>query len=160
MRLSLPNMWLRAKDDRGLIGGADILLFGVIAFVITALVIINIWNAVDSALVTSSAAREGVRSYVESPSQAEANARGAAAVQRVFDEFGRGGSALPAEIDASGGFLRCEVVTVTARYEASFIKLPGFDAFGPTRTVEASHSERIDAFRSGDFGWGPNGDCT
>lgn len=150
----------RVSDDRGLLGGADILLFGIIAFVVTGLVIINIWNAVDSALVVSSAAREGVRSYVEAPTQAEANARSSAAVQRVFDEFGRGANAHPAEIDASSGFLRCEVVTVTARYEVSFIKLPGFSAFGPTRTVEASHSERIDAFRSGDFDWGPNGDCT
>ena len=43
----------RVSDDRGLLGGADILLFGIIAFVVTGLVIINIWNAVDSALVVS-----------------------------------------------------------------------------------------------------------
>jgi len=137
-------------DQRGATGGFEIIPFGFLIFVLGAVMMINSWTVIDSWMAVSAAAREGARTYVESdPTSAWGDAQ--IAVQGVMDDYGRGGRALPAT-RSSTDYNRCQVVTVTASYDIALINAPFIGSFGSFTTVESSHSERIDPFRSGDFG--------
>lgn len=144
----------RRYDDRGFVAGAEMLIFGVIAFVMGSLLIINVWNVVDSTLAVSAAAREGARTYVEgNPDTARAESE--ARILQVMDDFNRSDRVGVPQVSNPGGFERCSVVTVTASYEVALVTIPLFGQFGTLTEVEASHSGRIDAYRSGNFG----GEC-
>ena len=139
----------RVRDERGAIGGMEMLPLGFLVFVVASLMIVNAWTVVDSWFAVSTAAREGVRVYVESePDEAWPNAR--ARVQQVMDDYGRGDRAI-APAAPEPAFERCNLVTITAGYELAFINLPFVGEFGALATIEASHSERIDPYRSGQF---------
>lgn len=140
----------RLRDDRGAVGGMEMLPLGFLVMVVGTLMMLNAWTVVDSWMAVSSAAREGARVYVESdPADAWPNA--SARIAEVMDDYGRGERAIapdPPEIEA---FARCEVVTVTAGYDLAFITLPFVGGFGSLDTIEARHSERIDPWRAGEF---------
>ena len=144
----------RRHDDRGFVAGAEMLLFGVFAFVMGSLLIINVWNVVDSTLAVSAAAREGARTFTEGdPSTAWAESQ--SRMSEVMDEFNRSDRAVAPTVSTPSGFERCAVVTVTAQYDVALVRIPLFGQFGTLTRVEASHSSRIDGYRSGNFG----GEC-
>lgn len=146
----------RLRDDRGIVAGSDVLLFGFAAIVLTAIVVINAWLVVDTALAVSAAAREGARAFVESDDLTSAENASAAAVGQVLAEYGHTNpsGAQPAQIMIDGGqFRRCAVVTVEASVDVDLVNVPFFGALG-SHTISASHSERIDPFRSGAFDFG------
>ena len=140
----------RIKDDRGVVGGTDVLFFGVVMITFTAMVITNAWLAIDASLAVSNAAREGARTFVESdPTQAQGLSE--AAMNEVMDQYGRDDGSDSHFISIDGGvFARCAVVTTTSNYDIDLISVPLFGSFG-TYTISATHSERIDPFRSGNF---------
>lgn len=142
----------RLTDDRGVAGGSDMLFFGLIMMVFTTLLIVNVWTVIDASLAVSASAREGARTYVESdPATAEGDA--VAAMNRVMQEYGRDARAVTPTF-AGSGFERCAVVSVTAGYDVAFISIPIFGDLGSLTTIEATHSERIDPYRSGEFAGG------
>ncbi len=139
----------RRDDERGAIGGMEMLPLGFLVFVVASLMIVNAWTVVDSWFAVSAAAREGARTYVESPPERawpDAQAR----MQQVMEDYGRGDRAIAPDAPTIE-YERCALVTVTAGYELAFINLPLVGEFGALTTIEASHSERIDPFRSGEF---------
>lgn len=141
----------RRHDDRGFVAGSDMLIFGVLAFVVGSMLIINVWTVIDASLAVSAAAREGARTYVEAdPATAWPEAQDS--MQRVMADYGRADRALITSAPTIGAYERCAVVTITAEYDVALISLPIFGDFGSLTRVDASHSERIDAYRSGDFG--------
>lgn len=151
--MSAPG-WLtrRLKDDRGLAGGGDVLIFGFVMIVFTALVIINGWIAIDTSLAVSAAAREGARTFVESD-EAAAHGDSIAAMNQVMIEYGHANptaTMTPAITIDGDAFQRCAVVTTTASVDIDLLSVPFFGAFG-THTISATHNERIDPFRSGNF---------
>jgi len=140
----------RLRDERGVVAGSDMLLFGFLAFVLSSLVIVNVWTVIDASLAVSSAAREGARTYVESdPNTAWADAR--TAIDDVMSDYGRTNRAVTPNPPAIAAYERCVVVTITVEYDVALINLPLFGDFGSLTRVDASHSERIDPYRSGDF---------
>lgn len=140
----------RALDERGVVAGSDMLLFGFLAFVLSSLVIVNVWSVIDASLAVSSAAREGARTFVEAdPTTAWAESQ--ARIDDVMANFGRTDRAVPLEAPQIDAYERCAVVTVTVEYDLALISLPLFGDFGSLTRIDASHSERIDAYRSGDF---------
>lgn len=140
----------RSADERGVVAGSDMLLFGFLAFVLSSLVIVNVWSVIDASLAVSSAAREGARTFVEAaPDTAWAESQ--ARVNDVMANFGRTDRAVPVEAPQIDAYERCAVVTVTVEYDLALIRLPLFGDFGSLTRIDASHSERIDAYRSGDF---------
>lgn len=144
-----PGKVQRWRHDRGAIGGMEMLPLGFLVFVVASLMIINAWTVVDSWFAVSSAAREGARVYVESPApDAWPNAQ--ARIQEVMNDYGRGDRATT-PVAPQVDFERCSLVTVTAGYELAFINLPFVGGFGALTTIEASHSELIDPYRSGEF---------
>jgi len=140
----------RIRDDRGVLGGADVLLFGLVGVVFTAMVIMNAWLAVDTSLAVSAAAREGARAAVEAPSGMEAASRAETAMRTVMAQYGRD---IPANLSVTvsvPNFSRCAPVTTTVGYEINFLSLPLFGDLG-THTISATHTEIVDPFRSGNF---------
>lgn len=150
--MNLPTA--QATDERGAVGGLEMLPLGFLVFVVSSIMILNAWTAVDSWMAVSTASREGARVFVESdPDEAWPAAR--VRIAEVMDGYGRG-ERLMAPSAPSVAFERCEVVTVRVGYDLAFINLPFVDGFGSLTTIEASHSERIDPYRSGDF----TGECS
>lgn len=138
----------RLQDDRGVLAGADILLFGLIGIVFTSIVILNAWVVVDTSLAVSAAAREGARTFVESePGEAETNSR--AAMEEVMSQYGHDAGDTTFSI-SNTGFTRCAEVTATANQQIDLLFVPIFGDFG-SHTITATHTERIDPFRSGSF---------
>lgn len=140
----------RRSEDRGFVAGAEMLIFGVFAFVMGSLLIINVWNVIDASFAVSAASREGVRTFQEAaPDTAWEASQGR--VMEVLDDYNRSDRALPPQIDADA-FVRCGLVTVTAEYEVALVRIPLFGQFGTMTAVSSTHSGLIDGYRSGDFG--------
>ena len=141
----------RRGDDRGVVAGSDMLIFGVLAFVLGSLLVLNVWAVIDASLAVSAASREGARTYVEAdPATAWADTQ--VRMNEVMTDYGRSDRAVAPSPPLVGAYERCAVVTVTAAYDVALVSLPIFGDFGSLKRVEASHTERIDAYRSGDFG--------
>lgn len=138
-------------DDRGQVAGVEAIPFGVLIFVVGALLVTNAWAVVDAKLAMADASREAVRAYVEAPGAAAAGA----AAQRAADEavagHGRNPGALRLLVHHEGEapFRRCVRVTVTARYAVPALSLPWIGGYGHAFDVAASHSEIIDPYRAG-----------
>jgi len=149
------SAWQRRRnDDRGVVAGSDVLIFGVLAFVFGSLLIINVWAVIDASLAVSAAAREAARTYVESdPNTAWGDAE--ARAREVMADYGR--NSRPIEVNRSAtAYNRCDAVTISVDYSVPLIDIPIFGEFGSLGDVGSSHTERIDAYRSGDF----TGECS
>ncbi len=143
----------RRNDDRGFVAGAEMLIFGVFAFVMGSLLIVNVWNVIDSSLAVSAAAREGVRTFQESnPNDAWSDSQ--ARMAEVMSDYGRSDRYRAPSLPSGGSYERCAVISVTASYDVALVRLPLFGQFGTMTEVSSTHSGRIDAYRSGDFGGG------
>ena len=136
-------------DERGQMGGIEVLPFGFLIFVVGALLIANAWGVVDAKLATDAAAREAARTFVEVVEGDDAAAARAAAIA-AGDEAAAGHGRAPERMDVTveaPSVARCAVVTVIATYEVPAIPLPWIGGFGDGITVRSRHSERIDPFR-------------
>lgn len=138
-------------DDRGQVGGIEVLPFGLLIFIIGSLLIANAWGVVDAKLAVTSAAREAVRAYVEASDGADAQDRAEAAARAAIDGHGRDGAR------ASLGFrhvddqpyARCTRAVVTVSYPVPAIALPFIGGYGDAFDVSARQSEIVDPYRSG-----------
>lgn len=150
VRERIVQLWRqRLNDDRGVVAGSDTLIFGVLAFVLGSLLILNVWAVIDTAFATSAASREAARIYVESDDAGTAWANSQQRAKEVMTDYGRNRATQVTR--TSTGFERCAVVTITVSHDVPFVQLPIFGTFGSLTTITSSHSERIDAYRSGDF---------
>ena len=135
------------RDERGQAGGIEALPFGVLIFVVGALLVASAWAVVDAKLAGVSAAREGARTYVEGDDARSAHAAAVAAAEEAMDNHGRGGG-VTVDIDAPPSFSRCASVQVRASYSVPAVPLPWIGGLGELQ-VSSTHSERIDPFRDG-----------
>ena len=136
------------RDEQGQLAGAEALPFGVLVFLVGVLVVANAWAVVDVKMAVSSAAREAVRAYVESPGGKDPVARADAAARAVIEDMGRDPARLtltPVEAD----FTRCAEVRYEARYPVPFLTVPFIGRFGSGITAVARHAEIVDPYRSG-----------
>jgi hypothetical protein len=140
----------RCEGDRGL-AGVEVLPFGLLVFVVGALLVANAWAAVDAKLAVGVAAREAARAYVEAPSADESRARAVGVGQAVIDGHGRDAQRLRLAFvhEADQPWGRCVRVTVTASYPVPTLTLPWIGGFGDGLVARTSHSERIDPYRAG-----------
>jgi hypothetical protein len=135
------------STERGQAGGIEALPFGVLIFVVGALLVASAWAVVDTKLAVVSAAREAARTYVEGGDTEEARAAATAAAEEAMANHGRAGE-VTVEFDDPASFTRCASVTVRVSYEVPAVPLPWIGGLGTT-TVAARHTERIDPFRDG-----------
>jgi hypothetical protein len=137
----------RCRGDAGFVAGAEVPLYAVLVFVVGMLLLANAWAVIDAKMAVSSASREAVRYLVESNGD---TGGAAAAGSAAFSSYGRDAARLRGpDIAADNGLARCSRVTITYTYEIPALSLPLIGGWGRAFTVEASHSEIIDPFRSG-----------
>ncbi len=136
------------RDESGQIGGVEVLPFGLLIFVVGALLIANAWAVIDAKMAATGAAREATRAYVEAPDQQVAEG----AAERAADDSVRGQGRNPRNLTLSNNnpqFVRCERVFYEARYSVPAITLPIIGGFGRGFTVTGRHAEIIDPFADG-----------
>ena len=135
-------------DERGQIGGAESVAFGVLVLVLGVLGAATAWAVVDTKMAAASAAREAARTYVESDGSPSAWDDAASRGRQAFAGHGRNPSVLdlPRPADQFG---RCGAVTVTASTALELPRLPGIRAVARRVTVRASHTEVVDPYRAG-----------
>lgn len=134
------------RDEAGQIGGVEALIFGVLIFVFGTLVVVNAWGVVDAKFVTSTAAREAVRTFVEART-ASAAADGAQAA--AYEAMGtRPRDRIGVEL-VEGTFERCSRVTMQVSYRVPFIRVPVLGGFGSAFAVASRHTELVDPYRNG-----------
>lgn len=148
------------RSDSGQVGGVEALPFGLLVFVVGALLIANAWAVIDAKLAVDAAARQATRSYVEarvddaegSPAaEREAVAAGMASLQAHGRDPAAATVALTGLEGAGGqaGFTRCARATFTATYEVPALTIPWIGGFGDGIDVVSRHSELVDPYRSG-----------
>jgi hypothetical protein len=134
-------------DDRGVVGGAEVLAFGFLTFVIGALLIANAWGILDAKIAVTAAAREAARAYVEAPSAPAAATAARQAATATMTGHGRNASTMGGPT-LDGTFARCARITASVTYTVPAISLPWVGGFADT-TVVGRHSEIVDPYRSG-----------
>jgi Flp pilus assembly protein TadG len=139
------------RDDRGQVGGIEVLPFGLLIFVVGSLLIANAWGVVDAKLAVTSAAREAVRAYVEAPDSGAAQAEAQAAARTAIDGHGRNGTRARIEFQHLDDrpYARCTRAVVTVSYPVPAIALPFIGGYGDAFEVSARQSEIVDPYRSG-----------
>jgi hypothetical protein len=148
------------ESEAGQVGGVEALPFGLLVFVVGALLVANAWAVVDAKLAVDAAARQAAHTFVESEVGASGSADDAerAAVRAglaALDAHGRDPARATvglSDLDGSGGqagFTRCARATFTATYEVPVLTIPWIGGFGGGFDVSSSHSELVDPFRSG-----------
>lgn len=140
----------RLRDDRGQVGGIEVLPFGFLIFVTGTLLVVNAWAVVDAKLAVTAAAREGARAYVEAPDEATARVVARDRALEALSAHGRGEpTRVEITIDAPEGHGRCRPVTVTVTYRTPALTVPFTGGFGRGLTSTAIHTELVDPYRDG-----------
>ncbi len=148
------------QSDSGQVGGIEALPFGILVFVVGALLVANAWAVVDAKVAVDAAARQATRHYVESevagpghPDDQEQAAvdAGLAALEAHGRDPADATIGLSALTGSGGqsGFSRCARATFTVSYEVPALTVPWVGGFGDGIDVTSSHSELVDPFRSG-----------
>jgi hypothetical protein len=134
--------------DAGFAGGFAGLLFGLLLFVGGTLLAANAWGVVDTKNAAVEAARQAVRTYVQAPDSATAYSQAQLAADQALSGYGRNPSRAQIRV-VSGGFARCERVTIEVSYPAPALVLPFVGRIGTGQAVRAEQSELVDAYRTG-----------
>ncbi|HJV09292.1 MAG TPA: hypothetical protein VJ653_06405 [Acidimicrobiales bacterium] len=133
------------RDESGQ-AGMEVIPFGLLTFVVGALLIANAWAVIDAKMAVSAAAREATRAFVEAAADPEQAAE--AAGRSAIAGFGRNPDRL--ELDKlEGEFNRCETVRYEARYQIPAVRVPFVGGFGSGFTATARHAEVVDPYRTG-----------
>ena len=147
-----PRWPIDWTDDRGQVGGIEVLPFAILIFVIGTLLIANAWAVVDAKLAVNAATRESVRAFVEASSEVAGRERSERIARETLAGYGRN----PAKLELAGpdyqhggGFERCNPVTIRASYPVPALTIPIIGGFGEAFRVSSSHTEIVDPFRSG-----------
>ena len=138
------------RDERGYVGGFEVLPFGFLVFIAGSLLLANAWAVVDGTLAASAAAREATRAFVEAPSADVAAVAAVDAALATVD--GHGHDPARAEVGWPDGarWARCERTTIEVRYRVPTLTVPFIGSFGDGFIeTSGSHTEVVDPYRSG-----------
>ena len=136
------------RDEAGQVAGIEALPFGLLSFVVGALLVANAWAVIDAKIAVSSAAREATRAFVEAPAGADPFALADAAARSAIEGAGRDPQQLVlTPLEAT--FARCETVRYEASYRIPAIRVPWVGGYGSGFTASARHAEVVDPYRTG-----------
>ena len=136
------------RDESGQMAGMEVLPFGLLTFVVGALLVANAWAVIDAKIAVSAAAREATRAFVEAPVDGDPLAMAETAARSAIEGAGRD----PAQLvltPLEATFARCETVSFEASYQIPAIRLPWFGGVGDGFTATARHAEVVDPYRTG-----------
>lgn len=137
-------------NERGFVGGFEVLPFGFLVFVAGTLLLTNAWAVVDATLAASAAAREAARTYVEAATEADAERLAVDAALEAIDGHGRDRTRAQVEWAVGPDFRRCATNTIVVRYRVPTLRVPFVGSFG-SGMIETTgrHTEIVDPYRSG-----------
>lgn len=136
-----------ARGEAGFAGGLAGLLFGLLIFLLGTFLAAYGWAVVQTKSAVVDAARQAARTFVEAPDAQDAYTSARMSADASLAAKGRDPARATLRI-SSGGFGRCERVTITVSYPAPVVVLPISSVLGGS-TVSAAHSEIVDPYRSG-----------
>ena len=128
--------------------GMEVIPFGLLTFVVGALLVANAWAVIDAKMAVSAAAREATRAFVEAPADDDPLALADAAARSAIAGAGRN----PAQLvltPVEALFARCETVRFEASYQIPALQVPWVGGFGSGFTATARHAEVVDPYRTG-----------
>ena len=138
----------RARRTESGQAGMEVIPFGLLTFVVGALLVANAWAVIDAKMAVSAAAREATRAFVEAPVDDDPLALADAAARSAIAGAGRDGAKLIlTPLEAT--FARCETVRFEASYRVPAVIVPWVGGFGSGFTATARHAEVVDPYRSG-----------
>ncbi len=144
-RARRPTRMRRTESGQA---GIEVLPFGLLTFVVGALLVANVWAVIDAKLAVSAAAREATRAFAEAPADADPLTLAGAAARAAIAGAGRDPAQLVlTPLDAL--FARCETVRFEASYRIPAIRVPWVGGFGSGFTATARHAEVVDPYRTG-----------
>jgi len=147
---------VRLSEERGAVGGFEVLPFGFLVFVAGTLLLTNAWAVVDGKVAVTAAAREAARAYVESPGPAgTALEQATVAARGAIQGHGRDPARMRLAPVGPLAFRRCARVTFEVTYEVATINVPWLGSLGGGVVgTSARHSEVVDPYRSDvPLGW-------
>jgi hypothetical protein len=136
------------RDERGQVAGLEGLVFGLLLFVVGALVVANAWGVIDAKMAAGAAAREAARTYAKAPAGSDPLALAVAAGRDTLTSLGRHDPAERIEL-VSGTFARCASVTFRVTVPVPLVALPWVGRHGTGFQAIATHTEVVDPYRSG-----------
>ena len=138
------------RDDAGQVAGLEAIPFGLLLFVIGALLVTNAWAVIDAKMAVTSAAREAARTYVEAKDHETGLEDATRAARAAFEARGRDSNRLTISGPTSAAaFTRCNHVSFTVSYSVPALNLPVIGGFGHGFVVRSTQSEIVDPFRDG-----------
>ena len=141
---------MRCRGDRGQVGGIEAIPFGLLIFVVGALLITNAWGVVDAKFATDAAARQAARTFVEGTDTDRALRDAEAAAVDALAGHGRDANRATVRAIGEPSLVRCERATFEVVYEVPAVALPFIGGYGSAPfVVRSTHSEIVDPFRSG-----------
>ena len=139
----------RWADDRGQVAGIEAIPFGILLFVVGALLIANAWAVIDVKMAVTSAAREAARTYVEAPDHQTGLGEAEAAARDAIAAHGRNGDrAFISGPSSAAAFARCNHVSFTVSYAVPALTLPFIGGLGSGVVVRSTQTEIVDPFRN------------
>ena len=140
----------RCRGEDGQVGGIEAIPFGLLVFVVGALLITNAWAVVDAKFATDAAARQAARTFVEGTDPGDALLLAEEAARAALAGHGRDAERATVSALGSPNLVRCERATFEVTYEVPAISLPFIGGYGTSPfLVRSTHSEIVDPFRSG-----------
>lgn len=137
-------------NERGFVGGFEVLPFGLLVFIAGTLLLTNAWAVIDGKIAASAAAREATRAYVEAPDADSAQRLAVDAAMSTIAGHGRDPQRAEVTWSAGPDFHRCAMNTIVVTYRVPTVRVPFVGAFGSGVIVaRASHTEIVDPYRSG-----------
>lgn len=142
---ALPSARTR-RSERGAVGGAEGLLFGMLILIAGSIVVVNLWAVVDTRAALDAGAREYLRTYTERADSTTA----ATQARLVLDDVLRSRGTDPADVlvrlETPNGFGPCALARVELTTVVRGVRAPFLDAALSTE-VGVEHHELIDAHR-------------
>ena len=134
-------------DQRGQVAGFEMVVFGLLVFVVGVLVIANAWAVVDARIAVGDAARQAARAFVQAPDPTTAPGAAVGAARAALVAEGRDPERM--SVVVNGTLARCQRITVEVTYPVALVALPWVNALHRTMTVRATESELVDPYRNG-----------
>lgn len=135
-----PRRW----NERGMVGGGDGLIFGILILLAGSLAFVNIWSIVDTRAALDAASREFLRTYSEQPTVDEARLFGELSARESMERRGNSSKGLTIEVDQPSGFGPCAAVTVRMSMTVHWFRVPFLTSVGASR-LTIQNRELIDA---------------
>lgn len=141
-----PCRWFSRRSERGAVGGAEGLLFGMLILVAGSIVVVNLWAIVDTRAALDAGAREYLRTFTERADRATAATQAQIALDDVLVARGTDPANVLVHVDTPNGFGPCALARLELTASVRGVRAPFLDAAMSTE-VRVEHHELIDAHR-------------